>query len=194
MKKQNITYEELMSSHFMRFPAHSRIVHIIFNPLLCGCILMVLTVLCAKIVGTDWSISIISGVFAAYALIRQYQAQMNLKGHGVGLIKKGKFSVLGLPQGMSIASIFFGLVIITMFTGSFLGDFNSDKTSLNFKTLSSALLASHILSLLSWRLHTYYETWYGDEYKARIEFKNRGLSDHKIEEYIVLLRRKGILE
>jgi hypothetical protein len=56
-----------------------------------------------------------------------------------------------------------------------------------------SLLFSFIMSLLSWRFHSYYANWYGSEYVARMEFKSKGNSDEVIETKIKKLKKIGII-
>src|SRR6185436_896068 len=195
MKKKNITYEELMNSHFMRFPSHSRILHIIFNPI-CLCV-----VLFPLITFISWAAGVplyaaimIASIAGGIVPLKQFRTQAKLRGHGVGLIKKDGFTFLGMPKTMSLGAIIMGFVLLVMVLAVFFGPSDDPHVTLNFKALSLSLFVSHIISLLSWRFHTYSETWYGDEYKARMEFKKRGMKDSEIEEYIQRLRKMGILE
>ncbi len=67
---------------------------------------------------------------------------------------------------------------------------NIRAKTIAFPTL---LVISCVLVLLTWKFHMYYETWYGSDYDARMEFKNRGYNDEQITYAIEQLYKIGIL-
>ncbi len=198
-KQQNksdkgMTYEQLMSSHLMKFPSHSKVVHTIFHPFLIALVIAISTIGYTWIKDGDPGFALIVGVISAYVSFKMYYASSQLTGHGVGIIKKGKFSVLGLPSILvllySIALLLLlGMLIISHTAED--GHFPSFYARAQVFTLCA--LFSFVISLLSWRFHIYHETWYGSEHDARLEFQKRGLSKSDIEAKVALLKRNGII-
>jgi hypothetical protein len=59
--------------------------------------------------------------------------------------------------------------------------------------LAIALLFSYMMSIATWRLHTYYKVWYGSEDDARFEFRSKHYSDEIVVGKIKKLKELGIL-
>ena len=192
IEKSSLTYEELMNSHFMRHPTHSKLVHSIFNPFLIAGIILVSTITYAKVIDGDWILAIMIGMICSLFLsMKMGLVGMMMSGHGVGLVKKGKLSVLGLPSAAVVLySIVLGLIlmiVIISYTSASGSDFK------RVQIFGTSMLFGFCMSILSWRFHTYFNTWYGSEYDARMEFKNKGFSENKIEESLKKLKEIGIL-
>lgn len=197
-KEKNITYEELMNSHFMKFPGHSKVLHYIFDPIAISIYLFILISLVGYLYGVGLGLSIfIAAVSVISVILKQSSSYHTMTGHGVGLKKKGKFSILGLSTALSIGFLIISSLSLVMVLGSFSESFNKGmmdyQTVLNFRALSLSFFICTVFSLLSWRFHIYYETWYGSQYDAMIECKNKGMSVEQTEQFIENLRKAGIL-
>jgi hypothetical protein len=97
---------------------------------------------------------------------------------------------------MSVSSIVMLLLTISMVVATFTKGFRTGlqpDTVRSYQLLSVSMFTALFLSLLTWRFRLFYETWYGDEYKARLEFKNKGCGKIQIEKNIKELKRLGIL-
>lgn len=191
-EKSSTTYEKLMNSHFMKHPTHSRIVHAIFNPFIVAAIILVAVTLYIKIADGDWTFALMVGFIASMFLsMKMAMVGQMMNGHGVGIVKKGKLSVLGLPSAAVVMyTIILGLlgtITVISFTA------NSDVDFGRAQMFGVSMLFGFVMSILSWRLHTYYTTWYGSEYDARMEFKNKGYSDEVIDGKVKKLKEMGIL-
>lgn len=191
-QQKQITYEELMNSHFMKFPTHSKVVHTIFSPWVVCLIIIVVVGTTTYLIDGGIDMAIMTALVAgAYVPMKIAIATMDMDGHGVGLIKKGKISLLGLPTVASVMYfILFAIVTAIIFVAF------TDSSGVHFgrvQIFGIAMMCSLIMSLLSWRFHTYYETWYGSEYAARMQFKSKGYSDKVIEDKIRLLKKRNIL-
>jgi hypothetical protein len=187
-KKRQITYEELMDSHFMKHPSHSRIVHVIFSPPIVAAIILVVTTGYVKIADGDWAFALTVGALCSmYLFIKILMITPQMTGHGVGLVKKGKFSVLGLT---SIAVAMFTVILFLISAITVLGYIGGFERA---HQLGESMLFGFVMAMLSWRFHSYYETWYGSEYDARVQFKNKGNSDEVIEGKIKKLKKRGII-
>lgn len=193
-KNRQITYEELMDSHFMKYPSHSRIVHVIFNPFIVVAIILVATTGYVKIVDGDWTFALMVGVICSMFLsMKMAMVSMQMSGHGVGMIKKGRLSVLGLPS----AAVVMLVIILSLILGIIIVAYTAPEDGLEgfkrVKLMGISMLFGFIMSVCSWRFHSYYTIWYGSEYSARIEFKNKGNSDEEIELKVKKLKKKGII-
>jgi hypothetical protein len=188
-----ITYEKLMKSGLMRYPNHSPIVHAIFNPFVTAVIMFVAIMAYVVLADGDWEFAVIVACLAAFFMsMKIAMVGMFLSGHGVGIIKKGKFSVLGLP---TVATVILSIPFLLLVFLTYLSFTAPDAEMFGrLRIFCVSFLFGFIVSLLSWRFHTYYETWYGDEYAARMEFKGKGYSDDVIEEKLQVLRNIGILD
>lgn len=191
-KNRQITYDELMNSPFMRFPSHSKIVHDIFNPLTVSLIVMITVGTTIMIIDGDGVFAIMLALICgAYAPIKILMVGNQMTGHGVGVVRNGKFSFLGLSTVATIILSILFIVIVSLnyiaFTAPNTQDFQ------RVQMFSVSMLFSFIMSLLSWRFHTYYETWYGSRYDAILEFKKKGYSDEEIEVKIKKLKKQGIV-
>ena len=186
-----MTYEKLMNSHFLKYPTHSKIVHAIFNPFVVAAIILVATTTYVKIVDGDWMFAIMDGMICSMFLsMKMGLVAMQMSGHGVGMIKKGKLSVLGLP---SAAVVMFAIILALLLTITAIGYTAPGGGFERVQMLGVSMLFGFIMSVLSWRLHSYYTTWYGSEYTARMEFKGKGYSDALIEEKVDKLKKMGII-
>jgi len=189
-----MTYSELMKSNFFRFPGHNPIVHRIFNPFVTALIMFVAITAYVKIADGEWTFAIIVAFIAScFMSMKIALATMMIpSGHGVGMVKKGRLSVLGLPTP---AVVMFGIILTIILAMNALAFSPGATLDMGrMKMFSVSMLFGFILSICSWRFHTYYETWYGSEYAARMEFKAKGYGDEIIEEKIAALRERGILE
>ncbi len=191
-EKSSMTYEKLMNSHFLKYPTHSAIVHAIFNPFIVAAIILVAVTTYIKIVDGDWTFALMVGFIASMFLsMKMAMVGQMMNGHGVGLRKKGKLSVLGLPSAAVVMyTIILGL-LVTITAISFFS--KSDVDFGRAQMFGVSMLFGFVMSILSWRLHTYYTTWYGSEYEARMEFKNKGYSDEVIAAKVKKLKEMGIL-
>ncbi len=192
--KHGITYEQLMESNFLKHPTHNEVVHAIFNPIIIAIIILVTTTTYVKITDGDWIFSLMVGFITSILMsIKLAMATMIIPaGHGVGIVKKGKLSVLGLPNS---AVIMFSIILLLILALNYITiTYNySFETFTRIRMFSLSMLFGFILSICSWRFHTYYNTWYGSEYDARLEFKNKGYDDELIENKITKLKKQGIL-
>jgi hypothetical protein len=115
-----------------------------------------------------------------------YAANCNMTGHGVGIVKKQKLSVWGLNNVAVIMYSIIGVLIIALLM--------LPTDNKNVDAFAVSMLASYIMGLLYWRLHQYYDTWYGNEHDARLEFKQRGLTQDQISERIFDLKKKNVIK
>jgi uncharacterized membrane protein len=192
-KATGITYDELMNSRFLEFPSHSEFMYKLCRlPVLCA-LLILGSVTTGILIEVPTIIVVMTTLFSLLVIAKSQISFFYMSGHGVGLIPKSKFSILGLPKMLTISYIIFIVLTFLMVVLSYFGEWNFPGTQTNFEYLSTFLLIAVILSLLSWRFNIYYLTWYGDEYQARVYFKNKGFSQQKIEEYIDRLKEKGVL-
>lgn len=190
-EKSSLTYEELMNSHFLKYPTHSRIVHVIFNPFIVAAIILVATTTYVKIVDGDWGYALMVGMICSMFLsMKMAMVAMQMNGHGVGMIKKGKLSVLGLP---SAAVVMYAIILALLTTITVLSYTAPGGGFERVQQLGVCMLFGFVMSVLSWRLHSYYTTWYGSEYDARMEFKNKGYSDEVVAEKLQKLKKMGVL-
>lgn len=191
-KETGITYEKLMNSHFLRFPSHSKIVHTIFNPFMVGAIIFVAVMIYLVIADGDWMFAVmVAGICSMFMSMKIALATMQTSGHGVGIIKKGKLSVLGLP---SAATGILGIILFLILAIIYVSFAAPEEHFERVQMFGISMLFGFVMSLLSWRFHTYYETWYGSEYDARQEFIQKGYTEEVIKEKIALLKKKGILQ
>lgn len=190
--KSRMTYEKLMDSNFIKFPNHSNVVHNLFNPFVVALISFIATGLYTLLMDGDWGFTIIVAmVCAAYMQMKIAFVTMNIHGHGVGIIKKGKFSLLGLPTVVTIMLLIIFTIILLLNIIAYGADTNLDFGRVQI--FASSMMFGFIMSMLSWRFHSYYETWYGSEYDARMELTQKGYSGEEIEQQIAALKKKGIL-
>jgi hypothetical protein len=190
-EKSSLTYEELMNSHFLKYPTHSRIVYVIFNPFIVTAIILVATTMYVKIVDGDWGYALMVGMICSMFLsMKMAMVAIQMNGHGVGMIKKRKLSVLGLP---SAAVVMYAIILSLLTTITVLGYTAPGGGFERVQQLGVCMLFGFVMSVLSWRLHSYYTTWYGSEYDARMEFKNKGYSDEVVAEKLQKLKKMGVL-
>ncbi len=191
-EKSSMTYEKLMNSHFLKYPTSNPVVYAIFNPFMTALISFVAITAYVKIVDGDWMMALITALVAsAFMQMKMSLMFMNVDGHGVGISKRGKLSVMGLPNA---AVVMLGILLLIILAINFIA-FTAD-TTLDFarvKMFGVSMLFGYILSICSWRFHTFYDTWYGSEYNARMEFKGKGNTDEQITEKIAKLKEMGIL-
>lgn len=193
MAKSKITYEMLMN-HYVKFPNHSLLVHKLFNPYLVMLIVLCVTGITTYVLDGDFMFAlIVSFLTACFLGIKMISSFNILHGHGIGIVKTGRFRVIGLPEKAFYVLLvpFVLIVILNILAFTQTSEFPSDDMRL--KLFAGSFLFGFIMSLLSWRFHTYYETWYGSEYDARIEFKSKGYSEDLIENSIQELYKKGVL-
>ncbi len=187
-----MTYEQLLNAHFLKHPGHSKIVHFIFQPLVVLPTALIAVFVYSLVKTGDSELSFLIAIFAAmYPIVKFFLVGAQMTGHGVGLIKKGPLPLLGLTTVATICELLILGVIIFLVVVAY-----QAPESLGFekvKVFSVSLLFSFIMSMLYWRFHAYYETWYGSEYDARIEFQKKGYAAEIVEERIEELKRKGIL-
>lgn len=192
-----ITYEELMNSHFMRYPSSPKWLYNMFNPVVVMITLAAAVIIAGKILNIDHALVAMITFITSWITYRRHTTYRLFVGHGIGHIKKGKFSFLKLPTtGMSISSIVMLLLTISMIIATFTKGFRTGlqpDTVRSYQLLSVSMFTAFAVSLLTWRFRLFYETWYGDEYKARLEFKNKGYGKIQIEKNIKELKRLGIL-
>lgn len=190
--KSRMTYEKLMNSNFIKFPNHSNVVHKLFNPFVVALINFIATGMYAFLFDGDLGFAFINAfICGAYMTLKISFVSMNMTGHGVGIIKKGKLSLLGFPTGISIFLLTLFTIILMMNIVAFTGETDMDFERVQI--LSASLMFSFVMIMLSWRFHSYYETWYGSEYDAKCELVKKGYGEHEIEQKIAELKRKGIL-
>ncbi|HWC58034.1 MAG TPA: hypothetical protein VG621_03770 [Candidatus Paceibacterota bacterium] len=193
-KKRQITYEELMNSHFMKYPSHSRTVHILFNPFIVAAIILFVTAGYAKIMDGDWTFTIMVGLLTSMFLcMKMAMVTTQMNGHGVGMIRKGRLSVLGLPSSAVVMFAIILFLILAIITVAYTAPQDGLGGFKRVQILGLSMLFGFIMSVLSWRFHSYYETWYGSEYSARMEFREKGYSNDEIEAKIKKLRKLGII-
>jgi hypothetical protein len=192
--KHGITYEQLMESNFLKHPTHSKIVHTIFNPFIIAVIILMATTTYVKIADGDWTFALMVGFIASmFMSMKIAMATMIVPaGHGVGMVKKGKLSVLGLPTP---AVVMLGIIFLTILGMNYVAfSYNGPLGGFErMKIFGVAMLFGFIMSICSWRFHVYYNMWYGSEYDARLEFKNKGYDDKEIESKVKQLKKQGIL-
>ena len=187
----SMTYEKLMNSHFLQHPTHSRILHTIFNPFIVAAIILIATTTYVKIADGDWTFAIMVGMICSLFLsMKMGMVSMQMHGHGVGIIKKGKLSVLGLPNA---AVVVWGILLALLTAMTVMAYTAPEGGFERMQILCVSLLFGFVMSVLSLRLHSYYATWYGSEYDARLEFKNKGYSDEVIADKLKKLKEMGIL-
>ena len=186
-KKYGITYDELMKSPILDFPEINYFLYKLFS--LTFVILFSLFFAFAfsfyKTKG-DLFLAFFIGLLSLTPILKMYAANCNMTGHGVGIIKKQKLSVFGLSSIAVIMYSIIGILIITLLV--------SPTDNENVDAFAVSMFVSYIMGLLYWRLHQYYDTWYGSEYDARIEFQQRGLTQDQISERIFDLKKKGVIK
>ncbi len=189
MKKETgMTYDSLMN-HFVNYPNHPEWLHKLFSPLTVMFISASLFIFLSYVVfDAGLWISIVFAIVMLYVYSRTISAMYNMSGHGVGLNPKRTSKVRKiLIVGLIILSILISIVLIGGFYGY-------DKYgNILLVLLPGALALSLIGSILIWKYHMYFVTWYGSEYDARIEYKSLGVSEQDIDIAIKNLREKGIL-
>ena len=174
-EKSSMTYEELMNSHFLKYPTHSKIVHAIFNPFVVASIILVATTAYVKIVDGDWVFALMVGGICSMFL---------------SMIKKGRLSVLGLPTpAVVMFAIIFGLLLTITIIGYTAPNGGFERVQM----LGTSMLFGFIMSVLSWRFHSYYTMWYGSKYDAMMEFKNKGYDEETIKLKVEKLKKMGII-
>ena len=190
-EKSSMTYEELMNSHFLKYPTHSKIVHAIFNPFVVASIILVATTAYVKIVDGDWVFALmVGGICSMFLSMKMAMVAMQMSGHGVGLIKKGRLSVLGLPTpAVVMFAIIFGLLLTITIIGYTAPNGGFERVQM----LGTSMLFGFIMSVLSWRFHSYYTMWYGSKYDAMMEFKNKGYDEETIKLKVEKLKKMGII-
>ena len=194
-----MNYEQLTNTHFIKYPSHPKWLHEIFRPFWVSMFLAAAFCTHSSFfeLEEDWLFLWLSFFCAIMPILKIAFAQNFLLGHGVGLIKKSRFSLLGLPNWMTIIQIVLilgtGWAALKLNYGEIKEENFNLKAILILKLLFSYLFISFLASLLSWRFHTYYETWYGSECDAKSEFENKGFSKEEIEKKINLLKKKGII-
>lgn len=191
-----MNYEQLMNSHLVNHPSNPKWLHELFRPLWVALFLIVAFIGTSIFLEVDKGLGIFASlIFGGYVLVKLSFFQM-ISGHGVGRVKKGAFSFLGLPMMVSVIMLLLLLMSVVMIASTFTVEFREaffPETILNLRVVSWYFFISIIASLLCWRFHIYYETWYGDEYEARREFEEKGIDNEEIERRISLMRKKGIL-
>ncbi|MDB5188470.1 MAG: hypothetical protein JWM92_68 [Candidatus Nomurabacteria bacterium] len=194
--RSSMTYDQLMDSHFLKFPGHSKVVHTIFNPWVIMVIIVIAVAMYSLHMGHSISFAIGSAVLCGlYMQGKLLMIGMQMTGHGVGIIKKGKFSFLGLPTVATVCLLVLFTIILFLNYTAFITAPSNDPDFNRVRVLAVSLLFSFAMAMLSWRFHTYYETWYGSEYDARYEFKyRRGYSEEEVERRIKILRSKGYIQ
>jgi len=184
-------YEGLLDSFLIRCPKYNRFAYLIFNPFIVAAIIMIAITVYIKISDGDWSYAVIVGAMASmFMSMKIALVGMQMTGHGVGLIKKGRLSVLGFPN---VVVVMLGMILFLLLAITIIGYTAPERNFERIQLFGTSMLFGFIMSLLSWRLHTYYNTWYASEYLARMEFMSKGYSDEEIEERVKKLKEKGIL-
>ncbi|MBP7832089.1 MAG: hypothetical protein KA028_03685 [Candidatus Pacebacteria bacterium] len=191
--KTGITYEELMNSRFIEFPAHNAFLFNLLQPIVLCSIIIVGSIIAAIAYNVNATLAALVIVLAVMIQIRMQGMYYRMSGHGVGLRPKPKFSIMRLSTRLSIT-----IIVVVFFTSfllllTLLGNWDSAQEAVQYHYFGSVFFSSGILSMLSWKYHFYYATWYGDEYKARTEFINSGMNTIQIQDNIDQLKRIGIL-
>ncbi|HRH31377.1 MAG TPA: hypothetical protein PK950_01800 [Candidatus Paceibacterota bacterium] len=192
-KPTGITYDELMNSRFLEFPGHNEALYKIFSTIGAVLIIAAASIASGIMLQRDAGIITLTTLFSLMLLMKMQYSFTHISGHGVGIVRKSKFSILGAPKKLSISFVILFVLTLFMVSLSFAGDFSFDDTQLNFQYLSSCLFFAVIILMLNWRLYAYYTTWHGDEYAARVYFTKKGFSSSTIQECIDTLKLKGIL-
>lgn len=189
MKQEaGMTYDSLMG-HFVNYPNHPEWLYKLFNPYVVMLTSASLFICLGYIV-----FSVPLGTLLIFALIMMYvfhraiSAMQNMYGHGIGLNPKRTSKVRKiLVRSVIFLSVMISILLIAGFCG-----YNEDGNILLI-LLPTALTLGLIGSILIWKYHMYFVTWYGNEYDARVEFKKHGMSDQQINARIKQLRENGVL-
>ncbi len=194
LKKKIMTYEECMN-FFIKYPNHSKTLHRVFSPIVVTLTIFIGVFTLNKFFEGTTSFALLTAcISTGFVFSKILLVQNMLNGHGVGIKKKGRFQVLGLTEKVFWKLLVPFILILIMNILAFMNDdLEFPKDAMRFRLFVVSILFVYIMSMLCWRFHIYYETWYGDEYKARVEFKNRGDSDEEIERKIEILYKQGTL-
>ena len=191
-----MTYEQAIN-HYVKFPGHSLVLHKIFNPLVSTPAIVVVMVAGAYLLNLDMYLGVFIAILAGGLFPLKLSGMFNtLIGHGVGIYERGRFRILGIPEKMFyiIIPVPTALIIVMIWTTGYLESSTlTESTILNYQFLVGSLALGFLVSLLSWRFHTYYETWYGSEYDARVSFTKSSSSENEVLKKLEVLYRNGIL-
>ena len=199
--KQKISYSYYeFTNTVLKFPDHSPLVHKLFNPYYIALFLAVVSIVVLYWAKYDtFGIGFMT-LFTLVVYVKQVAVQYLFTGHGVRIRKDPKKTIIfGLPIRNFIfllIPVILSLVILALSIYSIINVeqglylFGSLAKTIAFPTL---LVISCVLVLLTWKFHMYYETWYGSDYDARMEFKKRGYNDEEITYAIEQLYKIGIL-
>ena len=192
ISKSNMTYENLINS-FVKYPGQSRMLYKIFNPFIATLIFAVISISLGYLVDNLRLSILITSLTAVFILKYYIFHSIAFTGHGVGLRDMGKFRILKLSQKFSI--LYLGLIVISIIGiiyFQFASDFDPTGRLSAIYTFF-VFLVGVIFSILIWRFYTYYLTWYGSEYAAIKECKNKGYSKSYTYTFLVKLYKAGIL-
>ena len=190
-KKHVASYEELLQSKPIKYPTYNKTLYNLFSPHMTFTMILVIVTSVAKLMYGEWGFAFITATISAFYIVLEVTTIGDMVGHGVGVIRREKVTIVGIPGTIfavySVLSLLMLLVVIISL-------FFEEKVVLTKATfLSIAMMFGLIMSMLTWRLHTYYKVWYGNEDDARLEFKDRYDNDEVIKVKVNKLKELGIL-
>lgn len=189
MKKESeMSYDSLMN-HFVNYPNHPEWLHKLFSPLVVMLTSTLLFIFLSYVVfSVKLGAALIFALIMLFIFSRAISAMQNMSGHGVGLNPKRTSKVRKtLMRSMLFLSILSSVALIAGCYG-----YTKDGNIL-LVLLPGALVWGLVGSILIWKYHMYYITWYGNEYDARTVFKNKGATEQEVDTAIRVLRKNGIL-
>ena len=153
--------------------------------------ILVIVTSVAKIMYGEWGFAFITATISAFYIVLKVTTIGDMVGHGVGVIRREKVTILGIPGTIFAVYGVLSFLMLLVAIISFFFEENAVLTKATF--LSITMMFGLIMSMLTWRLHTYYKVWYGNEDDARLEFKNRYDKDEVVEFKVNKLKELGIL-
>ena len=190
-KKYVASYEELLNSKQVKFPGYNKTLYTLCSPSVAFAVILVIVTAIAKIVYGEWGFAFASAVFSSMFIVLEVATLGEMSGHGVGVIKKERTTILGLPATIFMAYSSIICLIVLLMLVSFFTEMSMVISKATFLVI--ALLFSYMMSIATWRLHTYYKVWYGSEDDARLEFRSKHYSDEIVVGKIMKLKELGIL-
>ncbi len=115
-------------------------------------------------------------------------------GHGVFHKKQRRIRGFNIPMVSYfgfIAVIIIGF-LYTIYSPEAKADFDPITIN-NLQYVGWSMAIGFVMSFVVWHYHTYYETFKGSEYDARVQLTGKGYSDEEVNIKVIQLRQTGFI-